>query len=214
MKINYLYNVATTINNKEAAEYLTRIGYSEVSSHYNPLHKYLFTTKDGFYQTTDNEKVLDDMNCIICDDKFEAFKGIAALSKDTAFNQWFIVTTEVYVNLNEGDWFISTDRDGDYHIGTKIDPCYVKKANIFDIISRFANKTYPYKSETINGHTELHLVIGELFYINYGIHHGIYKLIDKKEDGEYVFVNINTNKQFGFYCELEPFLATSIILKY
>ena len=39
-------------------------------------------------------------------------------------------------DINKGDWFKSTDVNGKYHVGTKIDPLYCHKATVSEIIEQ------------------------------------------------------------------------------
>lgn len=44
---------------------------------------------------------------------------------------------EEYMDINQGDWFIATDRNKGKHIGTQIDPMYCHKATVEEIIEYF-----------------------------------------------------------------------------
>lgn len=74
------------------------------------------------------------IDCRINEDLFLA---LAALRDDTDINQWFIMDVEVYSEINQGDWFIATNRDGGKHIGTQIDSMYCHKATVEEIIEHF-----------------------------------------------------------------------------
>ena len=79
-------------------------------------------------------------NCIDCGTNEELFIALAALRDDTDVNQWFIMDVEVYTDINQNDWFLSTDRNKGKHIGTQIDPMYCHKATVKEIIEHFKNK--------------------------------------------------------------------------
>lgn len=49
---------------------------------------------------------------------------------------------EAYANINAGDWFIATDRNGGKHIGTQIEPIYCHKATVKEIIEHFKINDY------------------------------------------------------------------------
>ena len=74
---------------------------------------------------------------IDCGTNEELFLALAALRDDTDINQWFIMDVEEYLYINQGDWFLATDRNGGKHIGTQIDPMYCHKATVEEIIERF-----------------------------------------------------------------------------
>lgn len=78
-------------------------------------------------------------NSIDCGENKDLFLAIAALRDDTDENQWFIVDIDVYLNLNKGDWFKATNINGQYHVGTKIDPLYCHKATVEELIEYFKN---------------------------------------------------------------------------
>ena len=76
-------------------------------------------------------------NFIDCGDNEDLFIALAALKDDSDINQWFVMDVEVYTNINQGDWFIATDRNHGKHIGTQIDPMYCHKATAEEIIEYF-----------------------------------------------------------------------------
>jgi hypothetical protein len=76
-------------------------------------------------------------NNIDCGTNEELFIAIASLRDDTDVNQWFVMDVEEYMDINQGDWFIATDRNGGKHIGTQIDPMYCHKATVEEIIEHF-----------------------------------------------------------------------------
>lgn len=79
-------------------------------------------------------------NWIDCGTNEELFLALAALRNDTDINQWFVMEVEVYQDLSQGDWFKATDVNGQYHIGTKIDPLYCHKATVEELIEHFKEK--------------------------------------------------------------------------
>lgn len=76
-------------------------------------------------------------NDIDCGDNEELFLALVALRDDTDEHQWFIMDTDVYLDLDKGGWFIATNVHGKYHVGTKIDSAYCHKATTKEIIKHF-----------------------------------------------------------------------------
>ena len=76
-------------------------------------------------------------NFIDCGDNEELFLAIAALRDDTDIYQWFVMDIEEYIKINQGDWFLATDRNKGKHIGTQIDPMCCHKATVEEIIEHF-----------------------------------------------------------------------------
>lgn len=101
----------------------------------------------GEFESFDNNGLENIIKCespdyeesIDCGINEDLFLAIAALRNDTDVNQWFIMDVEEYVNINQGDWFIATDRNKGKHIGTQIDPMYCHKATVEEIIEHFKN---------------------------------------------------------------------------
>ena len=83
-------------------------------------------------------------NFIDCGENIGLFLALAALRDDTDVNQWFVMDVEEYMDINQGDWFIATDRNKGKHIGTQIDPMYCHKATVEEIIehSKIIEKKY------------------------------------------------------------------------
>lgn len=73
-----------------------------------------------------------------CDDNEELFFALSSLRDDTDENQLFIMDVEIYNDIPKGSIFYSTDIDGKYHIGTKIDPLYCHKMTKEEIIEHFS----------------------------------------------------------------------------
>jgi hypothetical protein len=141
-------------NTPELRKKLEELGYTNgawESPHFDypylmcfPNRKFGLFKGEGFYMTE------DDYRCdgkrwtynppkeyIDCGDNEELFISIAALRNDTDVNQWFVMDVEVYMDINQGDWFIATDRNKGKHIGTQIDPMYCHKATVEEIIEHF-----------------------------------------------------------------------------
>ena len=76
-------------------------------------------------------------NFIDCGENIGLFLALAALRDDTDVNQWFVMDVEEYMDINQGDWFIATDRNKGKHIGTQIDPMYCHKATVEELIEHF-----------------------------------------------------------------------------
>lgn len=86
------------------------------------------------YHTYDGYKTFDYMDC---GDNEDLFFALATLRDDTDVNQWFVMDVEEYMDINQGDWFLATDRNKGKHIGTQIDPMYCHKATVEEIIEHF-----------------------------------------------------------------------------
>ena len=86
------------------------------------------------YHTYDGYKTFDYMDC---GDNEDLFFALATLRDDTDVNQWFVMDVEEYMDINQGDWFVATDRNKGKHIGTQIDPMYCHKATVEEIIEHF-----------------------------------------------------------------------------
>lgn len=99
----------------------------------------------GEFESFDNNGLENIIKCelpdyedsIDCGDNEELFLALAALRDDTGVNQWFVMDVEIYMNINQGDWFIATDINKGAHIGTQIDPMYCHKATVEELISYF-----------------------------------------------------------------------------
>ena len=84
--------------------------------------------------TYDGYKTFDYMDC---GDNEDLFFALTTLRDDTDVNQWFVMDVEEYMDINQGDWFLATDRNKGKHIGTQIDPMYCHKATVEEIIEHF-----------------------------------------------------------------------------
>lgn len=131
-------------NTPELRKKLEELGY-EANSYecfWDDENRYIITTisSNGFAFYTlciKNCCMLENKEFIDCGDNEDLFLAIAALRDDTDINQWFIMDVEEYVNINQGDWFIATDRNGGKHIGTQIEPLYCHKATSEEIVKHF-----------------------------------------------------------------------------
>ena len=85
----------------------------------------------------DIEDAIKNRGMIDCGTNEDLFFALAALRDDTDVNQWFVMDVEEYMNINQGDWFIATDRTKGKHIGTQIDPMYCHKATVKELIEHF-----------------------------------------------------------------------------
>jgi hypothetical protein len=124
-------------NTPELRKKLEELGYEnrgKVRYYGEPI--YIYCEMDIFYTSPCKLKIPD--NYIIdCGTNEELFIAIASLRDDSDINQWFVMDVEEYMNINQGDWFIATDRTKGKHIGTQIDPMYCHKATIEEIIEHF-----------------------------------------------------------------------------
>ena len=102
----------------------------------------------GEFESFDNNGLENIIKCespdyedsIDCGTNEELFIAIASLRDDTDVNQWFVMDVEEYMDINQGDWFLATDRNKGKHIGTQIDPMYCHKATVEEIIEHFKKK--------------------------------------------------------------------------
>ena len=141
-------------NTPELRKKLEELGYTNgawESPHFEypylmcfPNRKFGLFKGEGFYMTEDDYKCdgkrwtyNPPKEYIDCDDNEELFIAIASLRNDTDVNQWFVMDVEEYMDINQGDWFIATDRNKGKHIGTQIDPMYCHKATVEEIIEHF-----------------------------------------------------------------------------
>ena len=131
-------------NTPELRKKLEELGYeaNAYECFWDDENRYIITTIDNngfaFYTLCiKNCCILENKEFIDCGDNEELFLAIAALRDDTDINQWFIMDVEEYVNINQGDWFIATDRNGGKHIGTQIEPLYCHKATSEEIVKYF-----------------------------------------------------------------------------
>lgn len=74
---------------------------------------------------------------IDCGDNEDLFFALASLRNDTDKGQWFIMDIDIYTHIGKGDWFMATDINGKYHVGTKIEPCYCHKASVEELKKHF-----------------------------------------------------------------------------
>jgi hypothetical protein len=131
-------------NTPELRKKLEELGY-EANSYecfWDDENRYIITTigSNGFAFYTlciKNCCILENKEFIDCGDNEELFIAIASLRDDSDINQWFVMDVEEYMNINQGDWFIATDRTKGKHIGTQIDPMYCHKATVEEIIEHF-----------------------------------------------------------------------------
>jgi hypothetical protein len=131
-------------NTSELRKKLEELGY-EANSYecfWNDENRYIITTigSNGFAFYTlciKNCCILENKEFIDCGDNEELFIALAALRDDSDINQWFVMDVEEYMNINQGDWFIATDRNKGKHIGTQIDPMYCHKATVEELIEHF-----------------------------------------------------------------------------
>ena len=144
-------------NTPELRKKLEELGYTNgawESPHFEypylscfPNQKFGLFKGKGFYMTE------DDYRCdgkhwtynppkeyIDCGTNEKLFLALSALRDDTDVNQWFIMDIEVYMNISQGEWFLTTDRNKGKHIGTQIDPMYCHKATVEEIIEHFKGK--------------------------------------------------------------------------
>ena len=131
-------------NTPELRKKLEELGYepNAYESFWEDDNRYIITTIGsqgyGYYTLCiKNCCLLENELFIDCGTNEELFLALSALRDDTDINQWFIMDCDVYLHINKGDWFISTDRNKGKHIGTQIDPMYCHKATVEEIIEHF-----------------------------------------------------------------------------
>ena len=115
--------------------------YPEVFKHIAACNffgsKYYGVSDDEVSHHGEIKDAIKNRGMIDCGTNEELFIALAALRDDTDVNQWFVMDVEEYININQGDWFVATDRTKGKHIGTQIDPMYCHKATIEEIIEHF-----------------------------------------------------------------------------
>ena len=115
--------------------------YPEVFKHIAACNffgsKYYGVSDDEVSHHGEIKDAIKNRGMIDCGTNEELFIALAALRDDTDVNQWFVMDVEEYININQGDWFIATDRTKGKHIGTQIDPMYCHKATVEELIEHF-----------------------------------------------------------------------------
>ena len=115
--------------------------YPEVFKHIAACNffgsKYYGVSDDEVSHHGEIKDAIKNGGMIDCGENEELFLALAALRDDTDINQWFIMDVEEYLYINQGDWFLATNRNGGKHIGTQIDPMYCHKATVEEIIEHF-----------------------------------------------------------------------------
>lgn len=131
-------------NTPELRKKLEELGYTPNSyeSFWDDDNRYLITFIspsgfNGFGLCITDCCILSNKSYIDCGTNEDLFLAVAALRDDSDVNQWFVMDVEEYIDINQGDWFIATDRNKGKHIGTQIEPLYCHKATIEELISHF-----------------------------------------------------------------------------
>ena len=150
----FLHKTFIRKNSPELRDKLEDLGYTNGAwetprFHYPylctwPNPKWGLFKGEGFYMTEDDYRLEGKVweykpkeDVIDCGDNEELFLAVAALRDDTDYMQWFVMDVETYTEINQGDWFLVTDRNKGKHIGTQIDPLYCHKATLKEIIEHF-----------------------------------------------------------------------------
>lgn len=102
--------------------------------------KYYGVSDDEVSHHGEIKDAIKNRGMIDCGINEELFIALAAMRDDSDVNQWFVMDVEIYMDINQGDWFIATDRNKGKHIGTQIDPIYCHKATVEEIIEHFKKK--------------------------------------------------------------------------
>ena len=129
-------------NTPELRKKLEELGYNRyprwMADWSDDDSRYTYLVADVLYYTYPKEPTKPkNGEYIDCGTNEELFLALSALRDDTDIIQWFIMDCDVYLHINKGDWFISTDRNKGKHIGTQIDPMYCHKATVEEIIEHF-----------------------------------------------------------------------------
>lgn len=129
-------------NTPELRKKLEELGYNRyplwMADWSDDDSRYIYLVADALYYTYPQEPTKPkNGEYVNCGENEELFLALAALRDDTDVNQWFIMDVEVYMDINQGDWFLPTDRNKGKHIGTQIDPMYCHKATVEEIIEHF-----------------------------------------------------------------------------
>lgn len=123
-------------DNQELRDRLKRIGLQPHPCIMPKSSEYLFVNR-GFYSRNEIGYQEEIERAVDCGTNERLFLAIASLRDDTDKNQWFVMDSEVYLNINKGDWFKATDMNGGFHVGTQIDPLYCHKATVEELIEHF-----------------------------------------------------------------------------
>ena len=102
--------------------------------------RYYGVSDDEAARPGDITDAIKNRGMIDCGTNEDLFFALAALRDDSDINQWFVMDVEIYMDINQGDWFLATDRNKGKHIGTQIDPMYCHKATVEEIIEHFNKK--------------------------------------------------------------------------
>lgn len=135
IQLQHDFDVLWIINKLDALGYkrsIEQYGLKEGSE-----STYIICKCDGTYHYAYSISYYTNDWGINCINHIGLFLALASLKDDTDVNQWFVMDVEEYVNINQGDWFIATDRNKGKHIGTQIDPMYCHKATVEEIIEHF-----------------------------------------------------------------------------
>lgn len=103
-------------------------------------HRQYMSISEKMYDSTNQHVTYNCANRKDCGTNESLFLAIAALRDDTDNGQWFVMDVEIYVDIPEGTWFQSTDRDGGKHVGTQIEALYCHKATVEELFGHFNMK--------------------------------------------------------------------------
>lgn len=71
------------------------------------------------------------------------------------------------------------------------------------------------ETRIIHGHTDLHLIPGQLYDVHYGINQGVYEYMGQETEGFWknasMFRNIDNDKCFNYFGTNSPYEFTSIV---
>lgn len=128
--MGFICNALIRKNNKQIIDKLKSIGWVESSN------------IDNYPQL----EIIHDIHPIgkiygvDCGENEDLFFALASLRNDTDENQLFMMDVEIYTDIPQGSVFYSTDINGQYHVGTKIEPLYCHKMTEKEIIDYFNKK--------------------------------------------------------------------------
>lgn len=131
-------------NSKELQDKVYRLGGRSGTCLWESEFNTLLAVGHDFFRCYDDEWGNSDSlieGCYIdCGTNEELFLALAALQDNSDENQWFVMDSDVYLNINKGDWFKATNIEGGFHVGTQIEPMYCHKANVEELIEHFSDK--------------------------------------------------------------------------
>lgn len=119
------------------AEYVDEYPHIETKFNMHPTGKFFGCNSGEKGETICGIPLSLFIEGVDCDKNEDLFFALSSLRDDTDENQLFMMDVEIYNDIPKDSTFYSTNIDGKYHIGTKIDPFYCHKMTKEEIINYF-----------------------------------------------------------------------------